>query len=144
MNAEKILTGLKEVMKGNIDEIAIRSFLIALSGRIGIDVLYQAGRRYGKLLGYKNKVDSIGDVLETLKEYFSSEVIFIPEEKKLCVLVKRTHSSGDFTNLGMKVCHFEAGVISGAFSYFLKRPVGAIERKCRAEGNEYCEFEVIL
>lgn len=144
MKAEEIITGLREVIEGKINEVAIRNFFIVLSGRMGADILYQAGRRYGKLLGYKNKIKSIGDLLEVLKGYFSSEVMIIPEDKKVYVLVKETLSSKGFGKLGMKVCYFETGLISGLFSYFLRRSVGVVEKKCRVEGREYCEFEVIL
>ena len=47
-------------------------------------------------------------------------------------------------NIGMKVCCYEAGTAAGCFSAALGRPVAVTETKCCANGDEYCEFEVIV
>lgn len=38
------------------------------------------------------------------------------------------------------VCTITAGVLAGIFSYLFKKDVNAVEGKCLAKGNSFCEF----
>ena len=40
------------------------------------------------------------------------------------------------------VCIMTAGILAGLFTYIFGKDVDCVERKCVAQGQEYCEFEI--
>ncbi|WP_303870281.1 sigma 54-interacting transcriptional regulator [Acetobacterium wieringae] len=48
----------------------------------------------------------------------------------------------EMENIGKPVCYFEAGILAGAVSTISNQDMDAIEVRCNALGDDYCEFEI--
>ncbi len=126
------------------EKLSSRMLFLILSNKKGADVLYQAGLKYGRFLAVKKKVRSMGEIFDILREEINEDITMIPEDGKINIIFRETPSSRGLGDIGMRVCHFEAGMIAGIFSQVLGRKVGAVEKKCIANGDKYCEFAVFV
>lgn len=115
-------------------------------------LVYRSGQRLGEGLG--------GVVLDQTGENLTD---FVSGIQKVCadlrlglvVVEKADPSTGLFTirvdecvscagvqNIGVPICHFEAGLVGGILRSFVKAPVRAVETRCNAAGDSTCGIEL--
>ena len=123
-------------------------YLRDVIGERGAIVLLQnAGRELGKSLGEKLRSESVESYLENVGAFMKENKIgiLIPEsvEKDSGVLkIDECITCSGMPNVGMRICHFEAGLVAGLFESFLSKKVKATETKCNAMGEGVCEVTV--
>ncbi len=123
-------------------------YLRDILGDKGAVVLFQnAGRELGRSLGEKLKSDSVEGYLENVGAFMKESKIglLVPErvEKDEGILrIEECITCSGMPNIGMRICHFEAGFVAGLFESFLRKKVKATETKCNAMGEGVCEVKV--
>lgn len=108
---------------------------------IGIEV----GKEIVKTLKMGNDYEKkIGRVLGFLKFIGYSDISFISQNK---IIVKSSPDAIEFKkkyNEKTKVCYYLAGIFSGVLSNLLEKNIDVEETKCIANGDEFCEFEIMF
>lgn len=63
-------------------------------------------------------------------------------DEKIVFRLDDCFTCSEMENIGKPVCYFEAGILAGAVSTISKQDMDAVEVRCNALGDNYCEFEV--
>lgn len=63
-------------------------------------------------------------------------------DEKIVFRLDDCFTCSEMENIGKPVCYFEAGFSAGAVSTISKQDMDAVEVRCNALGDNYCEFEV--
>lgn len=63
-------------------------------------------------------------------------------DEKIVFRLDDCFTCSEMENIGKPVCYFEAGILAGAVSTISKQDMDAVEVRCNAPGDNYCEFEV--
>ncbi len=124
-----------------------------LFGIAGDAILYKGGYKVGgDLAKYYRKIAEeknldIYDIMSSVSWYFGWGIgAIVEKDKKYKVIVYESFEADSYINREGKtkkpVCHFFRGVIAGIISEVEGEKHKAVEKKCRAMGDEYCEFEV--
>ncbi|MEM5793790.1 MAG: V4R domain-containing protein [Candidatus Aenigmatarchaeota archaeon] len=76
----------------------------------------------------------------------SVDIISLEVEKEIKSLIRIYGCSFSqyYEKPNKPVCYITAGIIAGLFSAILNKKVSVKERKCKAVGDNFCEFEVSL
>ncbi|MEM5883162.1 MAG: 4-vinyl reductase [Candidatus Aenigmatarchaeota archaeon] len=76
----------------------------------------------------------------------SVDIISLEVEKEIKSLIRiyGCPFSQYYEKSNKPVCYITAGIIAGLFSAILNKKVSIKERKCKAVGDNFCEFEVSL
>ena len=123
-------------------------YLRDILGDRGAVVLFQnAGRELGRSLGEKLKRDSVESYLENVGAFMKETEIglLVPErieESEGVLRIEECITCSGMPNVGMRICHFEAGFVAGLFESFLGKKMKATETKCNAMGEGVCEVTV--
>lgn len=133
--------------EASISLLQARAALLSISPGAS-DLVFFSGKRFGeayaKSLGKKGKLE---EGLGVWADYLEENKAGIPEnascnEKRAVVRVTECAFSHGLPDIGMPVCHFDAGFLSGFLSAFTGRQFNVREVRCNANGDEYCEFEI--
>jgi len=115
-------------------------------------VLYDVGKKYGannaKYLSEKYGVKDM-ELISTFVQASKATGWGIAEVKNIdfkrisgTVIVKECFEALAREKKPYKVCYWIRGFIAGFHSAVFGQPVEAVETKCLAVGDEYCEFEI--
>ncbi len=129
------------------------SLLYELSKIIGEEtangLLYLTAKRIGRELAKTIIGKPSKQIVNKLLDLLQEEKIGIFKVKKWngslperIILYEGITASG-MLKIGKKVCHYEAGILSGALSELFEADIEVEEVKCWGEGYEYDEFKVI-
>ncbi len=124
-----------------------------LFGVAGDAILYKGGYKVGGDLVkyYRNIAEEknldIYDIMSSVGWYFGWCIgILIEKGEKYKVIVYDSFEAESYLKREGKtekpVCHFLRGVLAGIISEVNGEKYKAVEKKCKAMGDEYCEFEV--
>ena len=103
------------------------------------------GRRYLTILGSKNEPQSLENVFKSTI-FFAWGVSEVPEESEEKAILRVYNSFEAKSYLyneeksSRPICYFFKGVAAGIFSVAYNKEAEAVERKCLAMGDKYCEF----
>jgi len=114
--------------------LALKGLLDERGGLTGF--LYRGAREIGLEIGCAN-FEEAQDIVQRL---MLGKLEFAEGESGNVILHQCVACAG-VPQVGFPICHFEAGFLAGLLSSALKERVHLRERKCRAAGDEYCEFE---
>lgn len=114
-------------------------------------LVYTSGKEVGKKLG-KTIVEKIGKEIEQFVPAVAREVKNLGigmmnitkadvEHGFLEIKVDECITCSGAPNINQRVCHFEAGFISGVLERLLDKTVNVIETKCNCMGEDGCVFE---
>ncbi len=123
-------------------------YLRDILGDKGAVILFQnAGRELGRSLGEKLRSGSVESYLENVGLFMKENRIglLIPERVEGdggILRIEECITCSGMPNVGMRICHFETGLVAGLFESFLGRKVKATETKCNAMGEGVCEVKV--
>ena len=123
-------------------------YLRDVIGDRGAIVLFQnAGRELGRSLGDKLRSDSVESYLDNVGAFMKENKIgiLIPErleENEGILKIDECITCSGMPNVGMRICHFESGLVAGLFESFLGSKVRATETRCNAMGEGVCEVRV--
>jgi len=118
-------------------------------------LVYTCGKNAGSEFGGSILIrDGKEDIVKYLKAVstFSEELGFgilsvldIDLEKHFVLLeLDECVTCSGIQNIGKKICHFESGFFAGVLEVFVGKVCEAKEIKCCADGDESCNFEVII
>jgi len=131
------LVGIKEGLDSLIGDA---STLVYTSGKsvgsnLGYAILAQTGKDLNKFFtAVINQVRNLGiGIMDILQADIDNGFIEIKVNE--CV------TCAGSPNIGERVCHFEAGFISGILEAFVGKSVNVLETKCNCMGEEGCVFE---
>ena len=125
--------------------------VVSQYGSGGEALLYLIGKYMGES-GYENHVDILGEerphVLIKIAEVFFrmvgfgiAKVIDVDlNEKRAKVIVHDCFECELYKNTKEPVSHLVRGILAGWFEKLFKSKVQAIDTKCIAKNDEYCEF----
>lgn len=103
-------------------------------------MLYWIGRETGKELSKKLKGS-----LEKLSTFFKEKKLGLLEvnkkNSKMTFVEDECAFSSGAKNFGKRICSYTAGLIAGFIEP--KKKISVIETKCVANGNTFCEFEIV-
>lgn len=123
--------------------------LLEIIGPIANRQLYEAGRTVGKSLAEKyglSRGASFEEFVNKLQEILMKEGIGIPEvvkeEDKVVVRLHECIASAGMANVGMTVCHFEAGIINGIYEAWSGQESETREVSCWGKGDNSCTFVI--
>ncbi len=123
-------------------------------GAAGDAVLYKGGEKVGRDL-YMHYIDvareygiDIWDIISAVGWYFGWGIGDVIERGhdggKYVIRVYSSFEADSFIKRGAKVskpvCHFMRGVLNGIVESVEVKKYNAEETKCRAKGDEFCEF----
>ena len=84
----------------------------------------------------QNVCESTGTGLLQLSQYERNKlIVFQVDECAECFALP---------DIGKPVCYYTAGDLAGSIETVLSRKVGFVESKCRAKGDQICEFRSIF
>jgi predicted hydrocarbon binding protein len=74
------------------------------------------------------------------------DTVSLEVEKEIKSLIRMYNCSFSryYEKANKPVCYITAGIIAGLFSAVLDKKVSVKERKCKAVGDNFCEFEVSM
>jgi len=128
------------IMEGLNSIIGDASALVYASGKglgneLGETIFAKAGKDMDKYIStLANEVKSLGiGIMSVTKADPDSGLIEIKVDE--CI----TCSGGP--NINQRVCHFEAGLISGLLEPLFGKPVNVVETQCNCMGEDGCLFE---
>ncbi len=119
-------------------------------GQKGASALIQnAGREFGKEVGERLKHEDLDRYIMNVADFVKDMKVglLIPVEmnkEKLVVALDECITCSGMSNIGKKICHFEAGFVAGIVESYLNKRVRAYEGKCNANGDNICEVVVEL
>lgn len=112
-----------------------------LMGATSGAAMYTVGKTIGETLGVKTAEEFL-KLVEDLKIGIP-KVVEMSEKKVVVQIIECVTCSG-LPNIGETVCHFEAGLITGALGKILGKNTKTTETKCWGKGNKVCEFETLV
>ncbi len=125
-------------------------YLKEIVGDKGASMLFlNAGRQLGLSLARNLLDEDVNRFLEKVSDFAKEEKLGIlvvedlNKEKAVLRLDECITCSG-MPNIGMRICHFETGIVAGLFEAFLGKRVKATETKCNAMGEGTCQVTVEL
>lgn len=103
------------------------------------EIYYNTAKNVGRSLN----VTDYNSLSEKIMELGIGQIVitYMSDEKIIFRLFDCFTCTG-MENLGKPLCYFEAGILAGAVSTINKQDMDALEVKCYALGDAYCEFEV--
>ncbi|ABR49885.1 sigma54 specific transcriptional regulator, Fis family [Alkaliphilus metalliredigens QYMF] len=106
---------------------------------VGKDIYYSTAKNFGSRLSIKDY-----DMLtEKMAELGIGQVrITLISDEKIIVQLYECFTCGEMEYKGEAICYFEGGILAGAISNICGQNMDAIETKCNALGDGYCEFEL--
>lgn len=117
-------------------------------GTMGSRVVFQhAGRQLGIDVGKSVYTEDLDEYLKNIFQFVEDSGIGIlsvttNDEGQMIFKLDECITCAGMPNIGKKICHFEVGIVSGAVEVFLGESVGAIESKCNANGDDFCEVTI--
>ena len=107
-------------------------------------MLYLAGSRTGAKFANLLEVYGEADMKNKIKTFFENSGFgYVEFQGDSIKVVERPHYGNNEEFVGKEMCHFKAGFFAGTFSKLHGTGTLCSETKCRAKGDEYCEFEII-
>ncbi len=147
VNNERAIIFLRRSYEGFIKLVRnkIGSGVKALLFFIGYDVGIQAFRKSHAVIAKKdlNKLLEVGKAFFQMMGYGIIEEAEVDmENARAIVRIKNCFECEMFKGSNQAESHFVRGIIAGWCSQLFGREVAAIEKKCIAKGDPYCEFHV--
>lgn len=103
------------------------------------EIYYNTAKNVGRSLN----VTDYNSLSEKIMELGIGQIVITNmSDEKVIFRLDDCFTCSDMENVGKPVCYFEAGILAGAVSTISKQDMDALEVKCNALGDAYCEFEV--
>lgn len=103
------------------------------------EIYYNTAKNVGRSLN----VTDYNSLSEKIMELGIGQIVITNmSDEKIVFRLDDCFTCSDMENVGKPVCYFEAGILAGAVSTISKQDMDALEVKCNALGDAYCEFEV--
>ncbi len=103
------------------------------------EIYYNTAKNVGRSLN----VTDYNSLSEKIMELGIGQIVITNmSDEKVVFRLFDCFTCSDMENIGKPVCYFEAGILAGAVSSISKQDMDAVEVKCNALGDAYCEFEV--
>jgi transcriptional regulator with PAS, ATPase and Fis domain len=103
------------------------------------EIYYNTAKNVGRSLN----VTDYNSLSEKIMELGIGQIVITNmSDEKVVFRLDDCFTCSDMENVGKPVCYFEAGILAGAVSTISKQDMDALEVKCNALGDAYCEFEV--
>lgn len=103
------------------------------------EIYYNTAKNVGRSLN----VTDYNSLSEKIMELGIGQIVITNmSDEKIIFRLDDCFTCSDMENIGKPLCYFEAGILAGAVSTISKQNMDAVEVKCNALGDEYCEFEV--
>ncbi|KXS40731.1 MULTISPECIES: sigma 54-interacting transcriptional regulator [unclassified Candidatus Frackibacter] len=97
-----------------------------------------------KNIGSRLNISSYDQLTEKLSMLGLGQVrVNLISEEKIIIRLYECFTCSSMDYIGKNICHFEAGIISGAVSTIINQEVEAVETRCCGLGDNFCEFELI-
>lgn len=156
-NGELILNNQRLVFLSARMLPSIHLGILKTIGEIGNVEIYKsceksANNYYKNWKKFLPKGQTKKEVIEEFLKYLeywglgSVDIITLEVEKEIKSLIRIYDCSFSqyYEKSNKPVCYITAGIIAGLFSAVLNKKVSVKERKCKALGDNFCEFEVSL
>lgn len=105
------------------------------------DIYYNTAKNFGSRLSIR----TYDELIEKISQLGIGKVrIKMITDNKIIIQLYECFTCSDLDYLGKSICFFEAGILAGAVSSIEKRDMDAIEIRCNALGNSFCEFELMV
>jgi len=172
-NMMESLMGINPVMQGlsdyiHISNIQIRNFILLSLSRHICELLFDLGKiagKYGSFIGlFEDPIQKARSV--TAWEHFQSAMRELVDfysrtsdiglnitkkavlyEKSRNVVILRLlelPAATGVPDIGIPICHLDAGLIAGIVETLIATPVGVEEIHCWGLGNAFCDFRIRL
>lgn len=103
------------------------------------EIYYNTAKNVGRSLN----VTDYNSLSEKIMELGIGQIVITNmSDEKVVFRLYDCFTCSDMENIGKPVCYFEAGILAGAVSTISKQDMDAVEVRCNALGDSYCEFEV--
>lgn len=103
------------------------------------EIYYNTAKNVGRSLN----VTDYNSLSEKIMELGIGQIVITNmSDEKIVFRLDDCFTCSDMENIGKPLCYFEAGILAGAVSTISKQDMDAVEVKCNALGDAYCEFEV--
>ena len=130
----------------------------SIIGPTAHSIIYSSGKDFAgavesnlreKIIHLWSKVSSRKVAERMLKQfrqwgYGKAEIIeFDESEPRIKLKVENSANADGYSESDEPVCHFTRGILAGAVSVLFDQDMDCVENKCIAQGDEYCEFEIM-
>ncbi|MBI4858345.1 MAG: sigma 54-interacting transcriptional regulator [Acetobacterium woodii] len=103
------------------------------------EIYYNTAKNVGRSLN----VTDYNSLSEKIIELGIGQIVITNMSDEMIVFrLYDCFTCSEMENIGKPLCYFEAGILAGAVSTISKQDMDAVEVKCNALGDAYCEFEV--
>nr|WP_320024574.1 sigma 54-interacting transcriptional regulator [uncultured Acetobacterium sp.] len=103
------------------------------------EIYYNTAKNVGRSLN----VTDYNSLSEKIIELGIGQIVITNMSDEIIVFrLYDCFTCSEMENIGKPLCYFEAGILAGAVSTISKQDMDAVEVKCNALGDVYCEFEV--
>ncbi|PKM61218.1 MAG: Fis family transcriptional regulator [Firmicutes bacterium HGW-Firmicutes-4] len=103
------------------------------------EIYYNTAKNVGRSLN----VTDYNSLSEKIMELGIGQIVITDmSDEKIVFRLDDCFTCSDMENMGKPVCYFEAGILAGAVSTISNQDMDAVEVRCNALGDSYCEFEV--
>lgn len=103
------------------------------------EIYYNTAKNVGRSLN----VTDYNSLSEKIMELGIGQIVITNmSDEKVVFRLYDCFTCSDMENIGKPVCYFEAGILAGAVSTISKQDMDAVEVRCNALGDSYCEFDV--
>ncbi|RKD30932.1 sigma 54-interacting transcriptional regulator [Thermohalobacter berrensis] len=125
-------------------ELSVKQLIDSLSSTENIntiedDIYYNTAKNFGTRLNIK----TYDELIEKVSQLGIGQVtIRMILDEKIVIQLDECFTCSDLDYLGKAVCYFEAGILAGAISTIVNKDMDAIETRCNALGDSFCEFEI--
>jgi len=114
-------------------------------------IQYTVGKNIGKQLVQKkiivgkNKKELLASFVKAVINFKIGIPSIIKQNKNLPLIIRIDEciNCSGMKNINRVICFYEAGIIAGVLSNIFNKKLDAIETKCNAKGDKYCEFKII-
>lgn len=132
------------------DKFYVESFrmaryaLVTVLGLKGAaSMYYRSGYELGKRFVELGFIKSVDDLFNRFHESRLGLITVVKDtENKKIVDVYECISGSGLPNIGMPVCHFEAGILAGIFTKLTQKQHHAVETHCWATGYTACRIKI--
>ncbi|WP_242837269.1 sigma 54-interacting transcriptional regulator [Alkaliphilus transvaalensis] len=103
------------------------------------EIYYNTAKNFGKRLN----ITDYEMLREKMAELGIGQVrIILISNDKIIIQLYECFTCGEMEYIGDPICYFEGGILAGAISNICGQNMDAVESKCNALGDDYCEFEL--
>ncbi|GEM_PF-2619073 len=138
-----------QLLNAHLLQLGLDKQLYIYGTQVGVEVARMAGKAMGReRMSLDELVEWTPFIIKHLTIGIASGRIVEVNREKGEYTVRVYNSpyaklpDGKTLSLGRPACHMLAGIFAGGATRVLGKPYSAVETKCIAKGDDYCEFKL--